>query len=1482
MESIDTPEWKIINTFFADNPHFISSHHLNSYNEFFSSGVQKIFKENNPIYIFKEELPDKTHRYKCNVYIGGLDGDKIYYGKPIIYDEDNQHYMYPNEARLRNMTYGVTIHYDVLLDMTYRWQDGNGEYHEVKKVETIERVYLGKFPIMLQSNLCILKGLDPEVRFRMGECRDDPGGYFIIQGKEKVILSQEKFADNTFYIRDKFNDNYSHSAEIRTVSDDTSKPQRTLSVRIRAPSETMHNGQIVVNVPNIRIPVPLFILMRALGIESDRDIIRHCLLDMEKYDDLIEYFRPSIHDAGNVFTQEEAIKFLSTFIKGKSVADVLYILRDYLLPQIGEMNFKNKAFYLGYIVKRLLLVYTKKEPPTDRDNYKFKRIEDSGSLIAQLFSEYYKLQLNKIYYAIDSKLFFKSVNLSVINETNRQAQEATDKDGIGRIAIHKEYQGENFFNLISDNKKEFFDERIVEEGFRKGFKGNWGSSAHTKRIGLVQDLNRLSFFSFLSHLRKIILPMDSSLKIVKPRLCHSTQWGIICPVHTPDGGNVGFHKHMALFTQISSVVDSRHIKTFLLNNGVNPLEMYNVKDCALMNELTKVMVNGAWFGLVALPSALINTFKLLRRNGIIEPFVSIQWNIELGEIVIYTDAGRPYHPVLPVANGVVSIDETYGKKILSNDKKELTWRECIYGGWMKDFVAKGGNAADKASQILSKPLTPEIMKELKTAPSIIEFMDTQEAENMVLPKTGTDPSQYLENRVTHREIHPSAILGVMANQTIFPENNQFPRNLFSCGQSKQAASIYSSNFQNRIDTAGLVLTNGETPLVKSRYYNYITKERHPYGENAIVAVMCYSGYNVEDALIFNESAVNRGLFHTTYYKNYETHEEIKMVNGVNVVSEFNGIEGNGVLGLKPNYDYSKLDPKMGTIKENTKVDDKTILIGMATNDPENRNVLMDSSVKAKKGLTGFVDKSFVTRGEKGTRIAKVRIREERIPSMGDKFCSRAGQKGTVGIILPESDMPFTEDGIRPDLIVNPHAFPSRMTIGHLIETLMAKNAALYGGFGDCTAFENKGIKDKEFGKMLEDIGYHSSGNEIMYNGMTGEQLNADIYLGPTYYLRLKHMVKDKINYRARGPRTVLTRQTVQGRANNGGLRIGEMDRDVLIGHGMSKFLNESMMVRGDEYFMAICNQSGTIAIYNETQNVFISPMADGPIQFSGNDYDKTLGVVHKTKFGRDFSIVRVPYAFKLLYQELQALNVQMRIITEDNVDTLSPLIQSDEVKYRGNTIDINRILGKKVQEIREIEKQAEAIFYSEEKEIVKGVNDKPTEDYWLKPDDADDEVVSTAFKAVGSVFRPSTPDFGPGEENPLLDNVDNVDNVGKEEAPISYSPVEDDGPRTPSVSPSEPKTFVPRTPSTSPSEPKTFAPRTPSTSPSEPKTFAPTTPSTDIDDGDEDESEKDESEEDEIKKITETKNIVITEKPSNRPETPDFDESDESDESDED
>ena len=1253
---------KVIDKMFEDNPNLFVEHHLSSYNDFFHKGLKRIMREKNPIRIMKMQDPiTKDFKLKCNLYLGGKSGEKVYYGKPIIYDDNNPHFMYPNEARLRNMTYAITVHYDVDVEYFIEGEPHEKVSEEVEKAAeeagivlptrtiTLEKIYMGRFPVMLMSDLCILKDLDPSVRFQMGECKNDYGGYFIIDGKEKCVVSQEKFADNMLYVRESVNEIYGAAADIRSASEDTSKPVRTLSVRKVLPSSTYTNGQIVVNIPNVRKPIPLFILMRALGVESDKEIIECCLLDLEKNASFIDLFIPSIHDANRFFTQEEAIKFIATFIKVKTIPSTLEILSDYLLPHVGEMNFKEKAFFIGNMVFELLKVDVGLKKGTDRDSFRYKRIELPGILLSDLFKEYYTMQVKDIFKKIDKEYYYK--------------------EGI--------YQG-NFYNLIELNSVDFFADRIVDTGIKRGFKGNWGAEAHTKRLGAVQDLNRLSYNSALAQLRKVNLSIDASAKITGPLLLHSSQWGMIDPVDTPDGGNVGLHKNLSMGAHITS--DCSRIPMLLwLRRNAN-LRLLSESSYRYISTVSKVFVNGYWAGTVSEPIKVTKLIKEYRRSGLLPAYISVYWNIKDNSIFIYTDSGRLCRPIYYIENGKASYErDDIFKKIID---KDFSWFEMLSGFAKK----KSGNSTINICDVyddVEKLYSVKTLDSLKKNNAVLEYIDNAEEEGALV---AVHSSKIPEKPYTHLEIHPSLIMGIMGNQVVFPENNQLPRDLFACGQMKQAVSLYHSNYQVRIDKMGVVLNNGQIPLVKSRYLEKINKEQHPYGENVIVAIMCYGGYNVEDAILFNRGSLDRGIFRTTYYNMYESREESSTVANTTIDSTFANIEDKDAVNLKPGFDYGELDEN-GLIRENTYLDDKKVIIGKVVSDSSNPDRVTDASVFPKKGQLGYVDKTFMTDSEEGFRIAKVRVRNERIPSIGDKFCSRCGQKGTIGLVIPEENMPFTEDGLRPDIIVNPHALPSRMTIGQLVETVMGKACCIYGGFGDCTAFMNKGSKHKQFGDMLKSQGFHSSGNQLLYNGESGEQILTNIFTGPTYYMRLKHMVKDKINYRARGPRTVLTRQTVQGRANDGGLRVGEMERDGIIGHGAAKFLQESMLVRGDEYYMAVCNLTGMVAVYNESYNIFLSPQVDGPLRYA-DDLEGNLQIENISRFGRTFSIVRVPYAFKLLMQELQAMNIQMRIVTDKNIDQLSNMTNSDNIiKLLGKDIETNKLLSemKKSQEIEQPE-----------------------------------------------------------------------------------------------------------------------------------------------------------------------------------------------------
>ena len=1430
--------WRVINKYFEENPQYLVAHHLESYNDFFHKDIFELFKNQNPIQItsaFDDKIGDFKH--KCNLYLGGKSGRRLYFGKPMIHDaaaNGNSHYMYPNEARIRSMTYGMTLHYDVevefidilekgeapyvvgpefldeeelakfggqvittgqvvttgqvitggggLDDIDYsndfeqeanetqsnykldggesilqkilqesQHQNGphmdggarkakepamQGDTEGLGKVETkkkrekqaeaerrqvklttamaaatkeaqarsvsnqtqaqshsvqrrhvlLKKLYLGKIPIMVNSDFCVLNGMSRELKHSFGECRNDPGGYFIINGKEKTISVQEKFGDNMLYIRkgkivqggdeDDTVDDYLYSAEIRSVSENVAKPKRTMSVKLMSPSKKFTNRNLMVFIPNVRAPIPLFILFRALGVLSDKDIISMCVLDLDKYDFMLDLFEPSVHDAGPVMQQHTALKFIGELTKFHNEKYALEILTDYFLPHVGETNYMEKAYYLGYMVFRLLCASAGLEAPTDRDNLKYKRLEPFGTLFNDLFMEYYVMQQKHIFQEFDRRIYFN-------NSTYEH----------------------DLPSLVFANYREIFSERIVDQGIKKAFKGGWGAQAHTRRVGIVQDLNRLSFNAALCHLRKINLPLDSSAKVVGPRILHSSHWGYFDFIDTPDGANIGLHKTFAMSAYMTRGYSREPMIQWMRENvALRPVTDFTP---IVLSTLTKVFVNGHWAGVVETPFECASKMRLYRRNGLIPLHTSIAFNIRNNAVEVYTDAGRFTRPIFYKddisGKWAFGLSKTIAAKIKDGD---FSWEDLVTGfnnkrQDMKDRYAINDvvirNLADLYPGV-GEEKEPTKFEKFLTNKSIVEYIDPNETEHTLIAQNWKDWENNADKhaRYTHMEIHHSFLFGIMCNQSIFAETNPAARISFSCSQSRQACSIYHSNFHVRMDKTAIVLNYGQTPLLKTRLLQHIDREEHPYGENVIVAIMCYTGYNVEDAILVNEGAIKRGLFNTTYYTVYSEHEErtksqgqdAGQGTGIIVDKRFTNIEAEpNVIGLKPGHDYSKLD-KNGLIKENVPVDDKTIIIGYTSNSAVKPDVRIDGSKTTKKGQLGIVDKAFITEGEEGERIAKVRIREVRIPNLGDKMASRAGQKGVVGLVIPEKDMPFTKDGLKPDLIINPHALPTRQTIGHLVECLIGKVCTMYGGFSDCTAFNNEGSKAALYGRLLPEVGYHSSGHDILYNGMTGEQIETEIFIGPNYYMRLKHMVKDKINYRALGPRTALTKQPVSGRANDGGLRIGEMERDAVLGHGISEFLRESMMERGDEYQMVVCNTTGALAIYNRARDLFMSPMADGPLRFFRSETGKGFALDTMTKYGRRFSVISIPYSLKLLIQELAAINIQLRIVTEDNLPQIDSMAFSDNLNKL--TIDPNMTPEKLVKEMERALRTGEA------------------------------------------------------------------------------------------------------------------------------------------------------------------------------------------------
>ena len=520
----------------------------------------------------------------------------------------------------------------------------------------------------------------------------------------------------------------------------------------------------------------------------------------------------------------------------------------------------------------------------------------------------------------------------------------------------------------------------------------------------------------------------------------------------------------------------------------------------------------------------------------------------------------------------------------------------------------------------------------------IEYVDVQEEDTL---KIAMFYENLLENKITntifyqytHCEIHPSMIFGVSACTIPFVENNQGVRILYEAAQKKQAISVYATNYRDRMDNPGQVLRFPQVPLVTTKPSKYLYERELPSGQNAIVAIACFTGFNQEDSLIMNQGSIDRGMFTSMYYRTYKDKEQ---KNQASLEEEkfckpvkYNP---NGTLrtaGTKAS-SYELLDEN-GFVKVGSYVKGGDVIIGKVVplkNTTEAGPKFKDASTTISTSSAGIVDWVYVNSDSDRYQFVKVRICSKRVPGVGDKFSSRFGQKGTIGAIYAQEDMPFTDDGITPDIIVNPAAIPSRMTIGQLLETVIGKAACVDGFECDATPFssDNINMSDK-IAEILENAGYDKYGTQEMYNGRTGQKFRAKIFIGPTHYQRLKHMSKDKLHARATGPLQLLTRQPPEGRKRDGGFRFGEMERDAIIGHGTMGFLKEKMFDCSDKYSFWVCNQCGNIAVANPNKNIF-----------------KCLSCKDST----DFSNVQCPYACKLFFQELQSMSIMPHLFTDSN------------------------------------------------------------------------------------------------------------------------------------------------------------------------------------------------------------------------------------------
>jgi len=670
-----------------------------------------------------------------------------------------------------------------------------------------------------------------------------------------------------------------------------------------------------------------------------------------------------------------------------------------------------------------------------------------------------------------------------------------------------------------------------------------------------------------------------------------------CPAETPEGQSIGVVKNISYLGHITIPTNSSSLHEYVVPMITRVDDVPSTE----LNNKVKIFVNGIWMGVSDDPVQLFQNMKDKKYRGIINIYTSIVFDYKMMEIRICNDGGRLTRPVLKVnKNKAVITPEIINQ--LSN--KEISWNDLLTNCRLEE--------------------------------SVIEYIDPDEQNFSMIAMRAK--SSYLHStneyfNYTHCEIHPSTIFGVLASCIPFPEHNQAPRNTYQCAMAKQAMGVYATNYDQRMDKTSYVLNYPTRPLVDTRVMNFIHLNNIPSGCQIHVAIMTHTGYNQEDSVLINQGALDRGLFMATIYHT-EKDEDKNIIRDEIIRCKPDKTKTKGIkFG-----NYEKLNSN-GFIPENNIVENRDVIIAKIIPIKENRNdptktiKYEDQSKTFRTTEETYIDKNYTGRNGDGYNFAKVRVRTLRKPVMGDKISSRHGQKGTLGNIIPECDMPFTKDGLRPDIIINPHAIPSRMTIAQLKETLLGKVLIEVGMFGDGTSFGNLDVKT--IAKELQKIGYESYGNELLYNGLTGEQLETNIFIGPVFYQRLKHMVNDKQHSRSIGPMVNLTRQPAEGRSRDGGFRIGEMERDVMIAHGASRFCRERLYDVSDKYSAHVCKKCGMIASYNDGDKNRMYVVADFTIHLC-----KTCG--NKT----DFAKVDIPYAYKLMAQELQTINIVPRIITD--------------------------------------------------------------------------------------------------------------------------------------------------------------------------------------------------------------------------------------------
>ena len=1198
---------EIIQSFFKARS--LVNHQLASYNDCIPVGDSTISRMEKIIRNIRvgtdEEIVDDDGGY---IKLDVVDQEivirlkNIQLGKPTIREANGANMnSTPMECRLRKLTY--------MSPVSINFQIFKGDVPS--PVE--ESVQVGSMPIMIRSRRCNLhpehiiddRVLDPtnssedaelwkDLLRKKGEDPLDPGGYFIINGTERVLISMEDLAPNRVTVE--INKRSVKKTEVAKIFSQKDGMRKPLTV------EKRRDGMLMVKISTVgTTPIPVVMLMRALGIENDQEVFQAIAGPTETF----KYIVANINEVNDneeykvVNTLESHEWLQKKFAAGQQreyrEARVNQLLDRELLPHLGDQpeDRKKKAIFLGRIVRQVLEMAMTNREPNDKDHYANKRVRLAGDLIEDLFR-------------VSSGQLARDLKYQLERHHNRKRE----------------------LKITSCLRPDVLTSKIMHALAT----GNWVGG----RSGVSQLLDRTTYLAALSHMRRVTSPLVRSQPHFEARDLHPTQWGRLCPNETPEGQNCGLVKNAAQMIDISENIDETEVRERLDELDVVQPDDWTSGD--------RVHVNGDIYGVHKRGANLVKHFKSARRRGVIPSEVSIRFDKANNDIFINTDKGRILRPLLILYDGTPRLTNDHLESLRTG---KMSFKELVNEGIVEWVDAE----EEEDLYIAPRPfITPEMVEDgplkgrLVTNEEIkwvnLGVPGSTEAELLArvrMPDSSWEeatlkvPLLYTEEH-THVEIDPQLIHGVCASLIPYPEHNSTPRVTGGTAMVKQSLGLPSANYRLRPDTRAHILHYPHRSITRTRAMTTTNFDERPGGQNYIVAIMSLHGYNMQDAVIMNKGSVDRALGRSTFNRTYNA-ERRRFPGGQEELIEKPGSSLQEVKGERSPEAYSHLEDDGLPVPE-IELEGGNVLVGK-TSPPRfleestggaflTAQERRESSMLVRHGEKGWVDNVYVTESLDSGRLVRVMVRSHKIPEVGDKFASRHGQKGVIGRLVEPEDMPFTVDGVIPDLIINPHAIPSRMTVAHVLEMIGGKVGAMEGRRIDGTAF--RGEKESSLRDGLVRNGLNHTGRELMINGETGEEYPADIFVGCIFYQRLHHLVSSKIHARSRGRVQILTRQPTEGRARQGGLRFGEMERDCLIAHGASMVIKDRLLDESDGIEMFVCAESGHIAWYDPKRRTYVSPIhGDG-------------AEVYK---------VQTSYAFKLLLDEMKSLGVAMRLELED-------------------------------------------------------------------------------------------------------------------------------------------------------------------------------------------------------------------------------------------